>query len=102
MQTPLSAFQYIKGAPRTYKQENGVVREFCEKCGAFICEYGLMTDSVNLQEQAADKFRYVMWGTFDEPEKVPPKGEFFCQQRVQWMPEIRGMASRRLIETCEG
>lgn len=31
-----------------------------------------------------------MWGTFDEPDKFPPKGEFFCKYRDGWMPEIPG------------
>ena len=38
---PLDAFKYEAGSPRKYKQENGVTREFCENCGAFICEYGV-------------------------------------------------------------
>ena len=42
------------------------------------------------QEQAADKFRYIMWGTFDEPGLFPPKGEFFCKYRAGWMPEVPG------------
>jgi len=46
------------------------------------------------QEAAADKFRYVMWGTFDEPEKVPPKGEFYCKYKPTWMPDIPGIRSR--------
>jgi hypothetical protein len=37
----LAAFKYEAGSPRKYKQENGVTREFCENCGAFICEYGV-------------------------------------------------------------
>lgn len=32
-----------------------------------------------------------MWGSFDEPEKVPPKGEFFCKNKPKWMPDIPGM-----------
>lgn len=32
-----------------------------------------------------------MWGTMDDPMMVPPKGEFFCKNRVEWMPEIPGM-----------
>ncbi|KAJ3546188.1 hypothetical protein NM208_g2118 [Fusarium decemcellulare] len=75
----VDGFSYDQGKPRVFKQDNGVTREFCENCGAFICEYG---------EQAADKFRYIMWGTFDEPETFPPKGEFFCKYRTLWMPEI--------------
>ncbi|AEO56577.1 hypothetical protein MYCTH_2301671 [Thermothelomyces thermophilus ATCC 42464] len=86
---PLAAFRYEAGEPRRYKQENGVTREFCDQCGAFICEYG---------EEAADKFRYVVWGSLDEPEKVPPKGEFFCKDRAEWMPEIQGLFHKREIK----
>ncbi|KAK2470052.1 hypothetical protein H9L39_18200 [Fusarium oxysporum f. sp. albedinis] len=50
-QIALGGFNYDQGKPKTFKQENGVVREFCDNCGAFIYEYG---------EQAADKFRYIM------------------------------------------
>lgn len=45
----------------------------------------------NLQEEAAEKFRYIVWGSLDEPEKISPKGEFFCKSRAEWMPEIPGM-----------
>lgn len=79
VKVPLRSFKYGEGASKLFKQENGVTREFCDSCGAYICEYG---------EEAADKFRYIMWGTLDEPEKIPPKGEFFCKNRTEWMPEI--------------
>ncbi|RBR25403.1 uncharacterized protein FIESC28_01840 [Fusarium coffeatum] len=85
----LDGFSYDEGKPKTFKQENGVVREFCDNCGAFICEYG---------EAAADKFRYIMWGTFDEPDKFPPKGEFFCKYRDGWMPEIPGLFHKNEIK----
>ncbi|KAL2131172.1 hypothetical protein VTI74DRAFT_5459 [Chaetomium olivicolor] len=87
---PLESFKYETGTPKKYKQENGVTREFCDNCGAFICEYG--------QEAAADKFRYIMWGSLDEPEKIPPKGEFFCKSRSEWMPEIRGVFHKKEIK----
>jgi len=41
---PVRSFRYLddnSGSLKTYKQENGVVREFCGNCGAFICEYGV-------------------------------------------------------------
>ncbi|KAG9253962.1 Mss4-like protein [Emericellopsis atlantica] len=78
---PLQAFSYSCGEIKTFKQDNGVTREFCAECGTHLCEYG---------ERAADKFRYILWGVFDQREKVPPKGEFFCSQRENWMPEIPG------------
>ncbi|KAJ0116380.1 hypothetical protein J7T55_007360 [Diaporthe amygdali] len=69
-------------------KENGVIREFCENCGSFTCEYG---------EQAADKFRYITYGTLDDPEKLPPKGEFFCKERSSWMPEIPEEETRAIL-----
>ncbi|AEO63031.1 e242f5cd-ee7e-4b83-be8d-ad7ce0f75348 [Thermothielavioides terrestris] len=86
---PVQAFRYDRGSPRKHKQDNGVTREFCENCGAYICEYG---------EEAADKFRYVMWGSLDEPDRIPPKGEFFCKSRADWMPEIPGVFHKREIK----
>ncbi|RKU41909.1 hypothetical protein DL546_005503 [Coniochaeta pulveracea] len=86
---PLEGFKYDQGEPKLYKQDNGVIREFCDNCGAYVCEYG---------EAAADKFRYVMWGTFDEPEKVPPKGEFFCSNKPSWMPDIPDVFRKQKIK----
>lgn len=86
---PVEGFEYSHGEPKVFKQNNGVIREFCETCGVFICEYG---------EQAANKFRYIMWGTFDEPEQFPPKGEFFCKNRVEWMPQIPGVFRKNEIK----
>ncbi|KAJ9160690.1 DUF636-domain-containing protein [Coniochaeta hoffmannii] len=86
---PLDSFKYDSGKPKLYKQDNGVIREFCDNCGAYICEYG---------EAAADKFRYVMWGSFDEPEKVAPKGEFFCKYKPEWMPDIPDVFRKQEIK----
>lgn len=53
------------------------------------------------QEQAADKFRYITYGTLDDPEQLPPKGEFFCKDRSSWMPEIPGPCHQsRAIVQC--
>lgn len=38
---PLAAFRYETGNPKKYRQENGVTREFCGECGAYLCEYGV-------------------------------------------------------------
>jgi hypothetical protein len=50
------------------------------------------------QEVAAEKFRYVMWGSLDDPEQVPPQGEFFCKDRPGWMPEISGVFHKQEIK----
>ncbi|KAJ7891264.1 Mss4-like protein [Mycena olivaceomarginata] len=86
---PVESFKYEAGHAKLYKQDNGVTREFCEICGAYICEYG---------EVAAEKFRYVMWGSLDDPEQVPPQGEFFCKDRPGWMPEISGVFHKQEIK----
>ncbi|PSR78090.1 Mss4-like protein [Coniella lustricola] len=86
---PLESFQYTNGEPKLSKQDNGVVREFCPNCGSLTCEYG---------EQAADKFRYSTCGTLDDPEKLPPKGEFFCKEKSSWMPEIPDIFHKQKIQ----
>lgn len=41
-QVPLESFKYTTGKPKLYRQQdNGVIREFCDNCGVFICEYGV-------------------------------------------------------------
>lgn len=42
------------------------------------------------QEPAEPHFRYIMTGTLDQPDALPPKGEFFCKNRSAWMPEVPG------------
>ena len=46
--------------------------------------------SNRLQEEAKEHSRYVCVGSLDEPEALPPKGEFFCRSRAEWMPEVPG------------
>ncbi|GCB18891.1 putative glutathione-dependent formaldehyde-activating enzyme [Aspergillus awamori] len=80
---PKDALQITSGKLKEYVGDNGsgsiIHREFCGDCGSYICEYG---DAVK------NDFRYICVGTLDDPEVLPPKGEFFCQSRVRWMPEI--------------
>lgn len=40
------------------------------------------------QDAAKTYFRYICVGSLDDPEALPPKGEFFCKARASWMPEI--------------
>ena len=42
------------------------------------------------KDAVKNDFRYICVGSLDDPEVLPPKGEFFCQSRVGWMPEIPG------------
>ncbi|KAJ5773785.1 Glutathione-dependent formaldehyde-activating enzyme/centromere protein V [Penicillium paradoxum] len=42
----------------------------------------------NCKDAVKDRFRYICVGSLDDPEALPPKGEFFCNARASWMPEI--------------
>lgn len=79
---PVTSMKYEQNEPKLFKTEHNVCREFCDTCGTYICEYG---------EQQGRQWRYVVWGTFDDPESFPPKGEFLGKYRAEWMPEIQGV-----------
>lgn len=90
---PVSAFRYTSGNPKVHMADNGsgtqLTREFCGTCGSGILEFG---------EPARNDWRYVMTGTMDEPDALPPKGEFFCKNKSAWMPEIPGVFHKREIK----
>ncbi|PGH31861.1 hypothetical protein GX50_05359 [[Emmonsia] crescens] len=100
------SFEITQGKTKEHAADNGsgvmLYREFCETCGSFILEYGnedfriigprdlKWLTSVAPKEAAKEHFRYITVGTLDDPESLPPKGEFFCKYRAKWMPEIPG------------
>ena len=57
-----------------------LTREFCGACGSGVLEYGAH----------AGENVYLFYGSLDEPDALPPKAEFFCKDRADWMPEIAG------------
>ncbi|KAL4922625.1 Mss4-like protein [Aspergillus aurantiobrunneus] len=90
---PKDALDITAGRPKEFAADNGsgsvVHREFCDNCGSFICEYG---DAVK------DRFRYLVVGSLDDPEALPPKGEFFCRDRASWMPEVPNVFHKKRIQ----
>lgn len=48
------------------------------------------------QDAVKDKFRYLVVGSLDDPEALPPKGEFFCSNRASWMPEVPSKSDQDL------
>ncbi|KAI0749283.1 DUF636 domain protein [Daedaleopsis nitida] len=91
---PKDAFRYTRGAPKEHAADNGggatvVHREFCDDCGSFVLEYG---------EEAKEHSRYICVGSLDEPDALPPKGEFFCKSRAGWMPEVPGTFQKKEIK----
>ncbi|KZT24638.1 hypothetical protein NEOLEDRAFT_1134670 [Neolentinus lepideus HHB14362 ss-1] len=89
---PWKAFRITKGSPTKHASDNGsgtkLYREFCESCGSGIFEYS---------ENAGDN-TYVFYGTLDEPEQLPPKGEFFCKSKAGWMLEVPGLFHKQEIK----
>jgi hypothetical protein len=51
-----------------------------------------LTSFILLKKANAGDFVYIMYGTLDKPGELPPKGEFFCKYRDEWMPEVPGMS----------
>ncbi|KAI0701633.1 DUF636 domain protein [Earliella scabrosa] len=90
---PKDAFAYTQGTPKEHAADNGsgttLHREFCADCGSFILEYG---------EEAKPHSRYICVGSLDDPEALPPKGEFFCKDRARWMPEVPGTFQKKEIK----
>ncbi|KAF9453120.1 hypothetical protein P691DRAFT_659272 [Macrolepiota fuliginosa MF-IS2] len=89
---PKDTFRVTAGTTGKHVSDNDgtkLYREFCRTCGSGILEYG---------EHAADKFRYVTYGTLDQPEAFPPKGEFFCKYKAEWMPEIPNIFHKQEIK----
>ncbi|CAI7660506.1 unnamed protein product [Penicillium viridicatum] len=89
---PKDTFNLTKGIPKEHVADNGsgamIHREFCQNCGSFILEYG---------DAAKDHFRYICVGSLDDPEALPPKGEFFCKARASWMPEIPNVFHKQTV-----
>jgi len=92
VKVPSSTLKITSGVPKAHVADNGsgtqLHREFCSTCGSGIMEYGEKTE-----------FRYIMYGTLDEPGKLPPKGEFFGKFRENWMPEIPSIFHKQEIKT---
>ncbi|KAF3405462.1 hypothetical protein DPV78_002503 [Talaromyces pinophilus] len=90
---PKDALNITQGKTKEHSADNGsgmvINREFCDNCGSFILEYG---------EAVKDKFRYIVVGSLDDPEALPPKGEFFCKDRVSWMPEVPNVFHKKEIK----
>jgi len=91
---PKSSFKIKSGSEhvKVHEADNGsgviLHREFCDTCGTGLLEYGAN----------AGDFIYIFYGTLDNPEDLPPKGEFFCKKRDSWMPEIPGIFHKQEIK----
>lgn len=91
---PKSAWSVNKGQEfvKSHEADNGsgtvLHREFCSECGSGLLEYGAN----------AGDFVYVFYGTLDKPTDLPPKGEFFCSRRDNWMPEVPNLFHKQKIQ----
>ncbi|KAL1741580.1 Mss4-like protein [Schizophyllum fasciatum] len=90
---PRAAFHVTSGAALTKHEGNNgsgsvLTREFCGACGSGILEYGA----------SAGENVYLFYGSLDEPDALPPKGEFFTKYRAGWMPEVPGIFHKKEIK----
>lgn len=65
-------------------------REFCSVCGSGILEYGA---------NAGDNL-FIVYGTMEDTARqaMPPKGEFFCKYKEEWVPEVEGVFHKQEIK----
>jgi len=59
--------------------------------------WGMWSGILEYGANAGDN-TYVFYGSLDEPDTLPPKGEFFCKYRAQWMPEVPGLFHKNEIK----
>jgi len=91
---PESSFSVTQGKEyiTVHEADNGsgtmLHREFCKECGSPILERGAN----------AGDFTYIFYGTLDKPTDLPPKGEFFCSKRDNWMPEVPNVFHKQQIK----
>jgi len=90
---PRKAFKITQGKTKEHVSDNGsgtkLYREFCPTCGSGILEYG----------EHAGENTYITYGTLDKPGLLPPKGEFFCKAREDWMPEVPGIFHKQEVKS---
>lgn len=80
---PASAFaafdqarvEVTKGEITKFASSPGMLRGFCSTCGSTLtCQGG---------RASPDELHFHI-GAFDEPEKLPPTGEYFVEERLPW------------------
>ncbi|KAF8247899.1 hypothetical protein K440DRAFT_627795 [Wilcoxina mikolae CBS 423.85] len=82
----------VTGKTVEHVSDNGsgtkLFREFCGTCGSGILEYG----------ENAGENTYITYGTLEKPMELPPKGEFYCKYRQEWMPEVPDVFHKKEIK----
>jgi hypothetical protein len=53
-----------------------------------VLDFAHMLTYLLFKDAVKNDFRYIVVGSLDNPDSLPPKGEFFCKYRASWMPEI--------------
>jgi hypothetical protein len=66
------AFAFTEGQPRIFRSSEGVERTFCGDCGSTLT-YRSSPDSID-----------VTLATLDDPERLPPTKETWCEDRLSW------------------
>ena len=72
---PAASFSYLRGAPATFRAENGAVWSFCSHCGTTL------TYVIDRRPAELD----VTTGSLDDPAAFPPTKDTHADERLPWV-----------------
>jgi hypothetical protein len=73
------SFRYTKGKPKRYRTPTKAWRAFCPACGT----------SLTYESPKRRNDIDVTTGSLDRPEKFPPKDDYFVEERLPWVRNVR-------------
>lgn len=69
-------FSFTAGEPSTYTTDAGGRRSFCGRCGSQLTYVG----------DGRDHEVDITAGTADDPDRYPPAGDSFTEDKISWVP----------------
>jgi hypothetical protein len=70
-----SGFRLVRGHPKTFSKNPGVVRTFCGDCGT----------SISYADAALTDEIYVTIGFFDHPDRFSPQAHAYWGMKLPWL-----------------
>jgi hypothetical protein len=75
-----ASFHFAKGSPKRYHTDTGAWRTFCDVCGSSLTyERDTRPDEIDITT-----------GSLDHPESFAPTKDVFADERLSWVPLIKG------------
>lgn len=73
-------FAFVAGEPERFQSSPGVTRTFCGRCGSPLTYEGARWPGEV----------HVLIGTMARPADFPPAGDAFAEEKLPWVPLIKG------------